>query len=770
MKLGRKSRALALVAGATALAWLALPRPPLREGIGFSRAVFDRDGHLLRLTLAPDERYRLWVPLARISPAVVEATLLQEDRWFRLHPGVNPVSLVRGALRTYLGGGRRVGGSTLTMQLARIRYRIDSRTPGGKLLQILRALQLERHYSKEELLEAYLNLAPYGNNVEGVGAASLVYLDKEAERLGVCEAIALAVVPQSPLRRAPGGSSATLVPRQAQHDRAIERLGRRWLAAHPGDERAGPPGPLAARATADLPFLAPHFVGAVLATGAEGTVVTTLDLRLQRLLERAVRAHVDRRRAVGIENAAALLVDRRSMEVLASVGSADFFDARIEGQVDGTRARRSPGSALKPFVYALAVEQGLIHPRTVLADAPARFRGYDPENFDGRFMGPLSATEALNRSRNVPAVELSSRLHPGLLELLSRAGVSGLRNEGWYGLSLALGGAEVSMQELVGLYAALAGGGIHRPLRTRLASPAAPGQRLLSAEAAWVVLDMLAKNPRPGADAVRFARDPVPVSWKTGTSHGYRDAWAVGVFGPYVLAVWVGRFDGQGNPAFVGIEAAAPLLFQVVDALRAERRASFAPPSPPPGLARIAVCAISGKLPGPHCRRTEDTWFLPGTSPIDTCDIHREVLIDRSGRRACGPEAGVHGEVFEFWSSDLLRLFAEAGIPRRVPPSEAPGCRLESLAAGAPPRITSPQQGLTYALRVAHVGEDTIPLTAVTDSDAHELYWFVDAELVGRARAGQPLLWRARPGRFAIRAVDDRGRAGAARVEVSVVE
>jgi penicillin-binding protein 1C len=286
-----------------------------------------------------------------------------------------------------------------------------------------------------------------------------------------------------------------------------------------------------------------------------------------------------------------------------------------------------------------------------------------------------------------------------------------------------------------------------------------------------VVLDMLAHNPRPGAEGTRFTRDPVPVAWKTGTSHGYRDAWAVGLFGPYALAIWVGRFDGVGNPAFVGVEAAAPLLFQVVDAIRAERGAVLALPAPPPGLTRIAVCPISGKLPGPHCRHTELTWFLPGTSPIDTCDVHREVLIDRAGRRACAAGPGVHGEVFEFWSSDLLRLFAEAGVPRRVPPPEAPGCRLESLAAsGVPPRITSPQPGLTYALRVSRIGEETIPLTAATDSDARALYWFVDAELVGKAQAGQPLLWRARPGRFAIRAVDDRGRAGAVRVEVSVVE
>jgi penicillin-binding protein 1C len=762
LRLGRKGKVTAAIAGLLLLGWLALPRPPLREGIGTSRAVFDREGRLLRLTLAPDQRYRLWVPLSRISPRVIEATILYEDRHFRLHPGVNPAALLRAARSTF-GGGRRMGGSTLTMQLARIRYGIDSRTLGGKLLQILRALQLERHYSKEQLLEAYLNLAPYGANVEGVGAASLVYFGKEADQLGVREALALAVVPQSPVKRAPGRAGGKL-------DDAAERLAKLWLTRHPGDEAAVAPGPLAVRTPGELPFLAPHAVDAALATGTEGVVATTLDLHLQRLLERAVHAHVERRRALGIDNAAALLLDHRTMEVLAAVGSADFHDARIEGQVDGTRARRSPGSALKPFVYALALEQGLIHPRTVLADAPARFRGYDPENFDGRFMGPLSATEALNRSRNVPAVELSSRLHPGLYDLLARAGVGELRPERWYGLSIALGGAEVTMEELAGLYAALAEGGLHRPVRTRLAAPRPEGKRLLSPEAAWTVLDMLSRNPRPGADT-RFVKDPVRVAWKTGTSHGYRDAWAVGVAGPWVLAVWVGRFDARGNPAFVGLDAAAPLLFQVLDALRAEARAPWVSPPPPPGLARVKVCAISGKLPGPHCRHAEDTWFLPGTSPIDTCDVHREILVDAAGRRACRPGPGVHPEVFELWPSDLLRLFAEAGMPRRVPPAAAPGCPLEDEAqAGHPPRITSPQHGVAYVLRAGEVGKQTIPLAAVTDGDAHEVYWFVDAELVGKAPRGEAFLWPARPGRFAVRAVDDRGRAGAMRVEVNVVE
>jgi penicillin-binding protein 1C len=769
-----RRRKIALgAAGALLLAWLLVPRPPLREGLGFSRAVFDRDGRLLRLTAAPDQRFRLWVPLARISPRLVEATLLHEDRWFWVHPGVNPVSLARGGLRTYLGGGRRVGGSTLTMQLARIRYGLDTRSVGGKLLQVLKALQLERHYAKQELLEAYLNLAPYGRNVEGAGAASLVYFDKEAGRLSLVEALALAVVPQNPGRRVPGDPAG-------DQERARAALARRWRAVHPGEPAAdaglaaGPearPAPMAARAPEALPFLAPHFVDGVLASGAEGAVVTTLDLRLQRLLERTVHAEVARGRPVGIDNAAALLLDWRSMEVLAAVGSAGFFDARIDGQVDGTRARRSPGSALKPFVYGLALDQGLIHPRTILKDSPTRFRGYDPENFDGQFFGPIAAGEALVRSRNVPAVELATRLSPGLHGLLARAGVGGLRPEPHYGLSLVLGGAEVTMEELAALYAALASGGTWRPPRTRLAAPPAGAERLLSAEAAWTVLDMLEQNPRPGPGLERARRD-APIAWKTGTSHGYRDAWAVGVSGRFVLAVWIGRFDGQGNPAFVGVEAAAPLFFRVTDALRASGLAEPVGRPQPAGVSRVAVCPVSGKLPGPSCRQAVDTWFLPGVSPIDTCDVHRAVLVDgRTGRRACRAGPGTRLEVFELWPSDLSRLFAAAGLPRRSPPPYQEGCRLDDQGReGAPPRITSPQEGLVYSLRAARVGQDPVPLMAVTESDAHELFWFVDAELVGRTRPGVPLLWSPRPGSFVIRAVDDQGRAGAARVRLEVVQ
>jgi penicillin-binding protein 1C len=771
-------RRCALASGALlCAAYLLIPKPPLREGLSVSQAVYDRDRRLLRLTLAADQKYRQWLPLSRVSPALIEATLLQEDRHFRLHPGVNPFALARAFRRTYVAGGRRVGGSTITMQLARMRYGIHSRTLGGKVRQILRAIQLERHYSKDEILEAYLNLVPYGGNIEGVGAASLVYFGKPADELTVLEALTLVVIPKSPARRtltspqnAAADGAALLAARRA--------LFARWLERHPDDAvHASLVGlPQRIRRPSELPFLAPHLVEALVKDRPGDAVIpSTLDLSVQRLLERQVQGYVERRRQVGIRNASAILVDSRSMEVKALVGSADYFDAGISGQVDGARARRSPGSALKPFVYGLGFDQGLVHPMSMLKDSPTSFNGYNPENFERDFAGPVSVHDALIRSRNIPVIQIALQLkEPSLYQFLARAGVSGLRDESFYGPTLALGGAEVTMEDLARLYAMLANGGVLRPLRFRSDDPRGAGEPLLSPEAAYLVLDILKDNPRP-EQSFRddWTRDATPVHWKTGTSYAFRDAWAAGVFGPYVLVVWVGNFDGEGDPAFVGLTAAAPLFFDVVDAVKSQDKGFRPVRRPlPAGVAQVKVCAVSGQIPGPHCGHAVTSLFIPGKSPIRLCDIHREVLVETvTGRRACRAGPGARAEVYEFWPSDLLKLFRQAGMPRRLPPPDNPDCPLDTKAGkGLPPQITSPEKQLVYNLRAAGVGRETIPLSAVSDADARELYWFVNEKFVGKARSGEPLFWRASPGSAVVRVIDDQGRSDARDVRVAVVE
>jgi len=770
-----------MAAALLALLLLALrlwPHEALRERAATSRAFYSSDGTLLRLTLASDAQYRVWVPLARIDPRLVEAVQLYEDRAFRWHPGFNPASLVRGAWTTWRGDARR-GGSTLTMQLARRLYRIDSRTPRGKLKQIGAAVWLEARHGKAEILEAYMNLAPYGSNIEGVEAASLVYFGKRANQLLLPEALALAVIPQNPNRRGTELRSAAATgdggwPVALGAARA--RLWSIWRDRHPGDATpanlAALALPLQLRSTRQLPFGAPHAVQAALQ--AIGRTLpdapeTSLSLHAptQAAVERAIRQFIAARKGSGITNASALLVDAKTMRVRAWVGSANFADESIQGQVNATSAKRSPGSTLKPFIYGLALDQGVLHPRTILKDAPTAFGTYSPENFDGRFEGPITARDALVRSRNVPAVAVASKLaRPTLYEFLKDAGVRQLASEQHYGLALALGGGELSMEELATLYAMLANGGELRPLVTAAGMTAPPmTRRLLSPEAAFITLDMLQANPRPDTGQPAFPR----VAWKTGTSWGFRDAWTAGVFGSSVLIVWAGNFDGSSNPALIGVQTAAPLFFNIVDSLRSQ---GLDPGEParamPANLAKVQVCAASGELPNDTCSDLATTWFIPGKSPIKVSTLHRAVWVDdASGRAVCAPGPGVHREVFEYWGSDMLQVFAQAGMPRRVPPAPARCGGSGTLAAAAAddgPQIVSPLRGAAYVLRLKSAPTLTLRANA---GRAGTVYWFADSAFVGSVAGGKDLVWSPpSAGRYLLSAVDAQGVADTREVSV----
>ncbi len=765
------------------------PRPPLRQWLPSSTAVYDDRGRLLRLTLAGDGQYRLWVPLREISPQLIQAVLLHEDRLFYWHPGFNPYGLTRGAWVTYVLRAHRQGGSTITMQLARLLWRLDTRTPAGKLRQLMRALQLEATHSKREILEAYLNTAPYGANVQGVGAASLAYFGHPASELTLPEALTLAVIPQDPARslRRRGPNENEPAPLIATGlERARNRLFGEWLARHREDHALVPlfQLPLTLRSLSQLPFEAPHAVEQILAAERiEGparrrggpdppSIRATIDLDLQHLVESQLRQYIARQRSVGIVNGAAILVDTRDMGLKAMVGSADFFDASIEGQVNGTTAKRSPGSTLKPFIYALGFDQGVLHPQSVLRDVPTAFGPYEPENFDGHFLGPVTAAQALIRSRNIPAVWVASQLHgPGLYQFLEEAGIGRMASEEFYGLALVLGGGEVTMQELAGLYAMLADQGVLKPLRLRADDPQTAGTRLLSDGASFLVMDILAQNPRP-EEIVGSEPASLPIYWKTGTSWAFRDAWTAGIFGPYVLIVWIGNFDASGNPAFVGIQAAAPLFFQMIDALRAAYPDLQAPPlAPPTSVKRVPVCLASGELPNRWCPATGWTWFMPGRSPIKVSNVHRPIVIDdRTGQPACPPYAGreTHIEVYEFWPSDLQQVFAQAGIPRRRPPQN-PSCRDAGAVSGDPPRIQSPLRGASYALRLADSMHEHIALRAAADADTQALYWFIDDAYIGPSAPGKTLFWSpSGTGHFTVRVVDDHGRSDQRPLEVGL--
>ncbi|MHB1948764.1 MAG: penicillin-binding protein 1C [Gammaproteobacteria bacterium] len=742
-----------------------LSRPPLLTEISFSKAVYDEHHRLLRLTLSQDDKYRLYTPLSRMSPQLVSATLLQEDQYYYWHLGVNPVAMVKAAWLTFGKQSRRIGASTISMQVARIRFHINSKTLTGKIWQILRAVQLEMHYNKKQILEAYLNLAPYGNNIEGVGAASLIYFGKPVQELTLPEALTLAVIPQNPLQRTP----------QRKNLREVRnKLFQRWILQHFEDQnkKLMTDLPLQMQSVHALPYSAPHFVNSVLneAYSEQREIVTTLDSRLQKMLEHVAQRYLERKKNLGAYNSAILLVDTRDMGIKAYIGSADFFNAKIHGQINGVQIKRSPGSTLKPFIYGLALDQGLIHPNTVLKDVPHSFGSYNPENFDYDFMGPIKAKDALVLSRNIPAIYLASQLaNPNLYQLLEEAQVSHLKPESYYGLALVLGGAELTMHELTSLYAMLANDGLWRPLRMRHDQPILAGKRLLSPEASFLVLDMLKNTPRAGLNYSVVTHQKIPVAWKTGTSSGYRDAWSVGVVGPYVLTVWIGNFDNVGNPEFIGKNMTAPLFFELIDAIANERGSLLRSAKLPQrlNLTQVPVCKASGLLPTRYCLDTELTWFIPGKSPIKTDTIYREVPIDKkTGLRACHFDQDTRFEIFEFWPSDLLKIFKEAGMQRRTPPSYNPNCSYANNS-GFHPQITSPRLQLSYIMR-ANDKNLKIPLTAIADADVSTLHWFINESFVAKTRRDQVFLWQAKPGKFVVRVVDDHGRSDARDINIKI--
>lgn len=738
------------------LLWLVFaPCPHPLAGVEFSRMVLDKRGGIMRVSLSADQKYRIRTRLADIPPAAVDTVLRYEDRYFWRHPGINPLSLVRAAAGM-VRGGRIMGGSTITMQVARLTHDLETGKMGAKLRQMLLALQLEWHFSKEEILEAYFNLAPYGGNVEGLGAAAVFYFHKTAAQLAPAESAALMLVPQNPSRRRPARDNKAFI-------KAVHRLNETWF----GNKETAP---LRVYGPQDMPFAAPHLTTELLQLPGADILHATLDPTAQHRIERQLARFSARHTAYGLTNCAALLLHWPSMEVRAVAGSADFFNSAIEGQVDGTRARRSPGSTLKPLIYALALEQGLIHPQSLLADTPHSFAGYDPENYDGAFRGPISAAQALRASRNVPAITLASKLtRPSLYGFLQRAGVEFADNADHYGLALVLGGAEVSMRELVGLYAMLANKGIWRPLRFLTdEAPSTAALPLLTPEAAFVTLSML-EAPDPDRMARSQGGVVLPVRLKTGTSNGFRDAWAVGQLGPYVLAVWVGNFNNTANPLLVGGMVAAPLFMDMAREMAAAERMTdpFRDPAPSLNVEKLRVCAATGDLDTSLCPETTQTWFIPGVSPVAPSGVFRTILIDKaSGLQACVPQDGrTESRIWEFWPNDLARMFARAGMPKPPPPPFEEQCRREQKVSGHPPTIVQPKSGLIYR-RTAGGQANSMVFMAHAEAGVRELYWFANESYVGSTAPGEPLLWQAATGDVSVRVVDDAGRAARRNIRV----
>jgi penicillin-binding protein 1C len=627
----------AILIGAFALWVVSLPPLPLAQARQVSTTIVDRNGKLLRAYAMADGRWRLPVDAKKdVDPAYLKLLLGYEDQRFRAHHGVDPLALGRAALQLIARGHIVSGGSTITMQLARLMEPRRERSVYAKLRQIVRAIEIEHELDKDQILNLYLAMAPFGGNLEGVRAASIAYFGKEPKRLTLAESALLVALPQSPeTRRLDRYPEAA----RAGRDRVLARMVEEHVIAP--EEVAQASHEPVPKLRKPMPILAPHSADQAIATVKDEPVIKlTLDANLQKVLEPLAR---DRALALGPNISVAIIaVDNESGDVLARVGSPDYFDTMRAGQVDMTRAVRSPGSTLKPFIYGLAFEDGFVHPESLIDDRPIRFGAYAPENFDMTFQGTVPVKKALQLSLNVPAIALLDRV--GSSRLASRLRQAGgnlvLPKDEAPGLAMGLGGVGVTLQDLAMLYAGFPRLGTTRRLREIIGSADDTREplRLMDRVAAWQVGNVLLGTPPP-ENGVGGR-----IAFKTGTSYGYRDAWSVGFDGRMTIAVWVGRPDGAPVPGLVGRAAAAPILF---DAFARTGKLPVALPKPPKGA---VVVASNTKLPLPVRRfrpigelvRTGGEHALHIQFPLDGSRID----VDRSdGSEAVAMPVKVSGGV-----------------------------------------------------------------------------------------------------------------------------
>ncbi len=712
---------LFLIITLSMLANWCFPLPKARLHPPVSQIVLDRNGEWLRAFLADDSMWRFSRQLSVISYQSQEvfdkpdtsltensyreantttdnyflhqAMLTSEDRWFYYHYGINPVSIAT-ALYDNLKAGEVVrGGSTITMQVARL-MEPKARSIPNKLIEMFRALQLEHTYSKSEILTFYFNMLPYGGNIVGTAAASRFYFNKPQHALSLGEAALLAAIPNAPERLRPDRFPENA--RKAREKVLNRLLARRQISEQQWQEATQEPIP---RKRYPLPFKAPHLSRMLVKENrshakpypstrlphlqrhewmgkTDGRIYTTIDARVQETAVRILSEYLEAERKLSLRGShststgAIIVMDTQNRHVLAMVGSHDFFDREALGQVNGTLAPRSPGSALKPFVYALAMEQGLITPETLLFDVPITYAGYEPVNYNGKYNGYVTARQALARSLNVPAVNLNARLKnrtanstpiqhskarvggSTLHAFLKQAGISTLAPAQKYGLSMVLGGCEVNLLELTTLYVGLANMGefgsyqLTLPRNSRRGEVTSPlqgfrkprvenhsSQHLLRKETSFIITEMLTDSQLPtntvkNPEAFERTMNLPKIAWKTGTSYGHRDAWCIGYSPTLTIGVWLGNFNGKGAPMLSGAEAATPILFALFTALTGQDTHRWF--TKPEQLKTRQVCALSGAPVSSHCPIHKDDVYIPGISSVAVCTIHKRIHVDEA--------------------------------------------------------------------------------------------------------------------------------------------
>jgi penicillin-binding protein 1C len=753
---------------------------PLPDRIEYSTIVTDDKGEVIHAFLTHDQQWRMKTDLTEISPLLRKTIIEKEDKYFYYHPGVNPLAMGRAMVRNIWSLRRTSGASTITMQVAR-ELEPKRRTYWNKLVEVFRAFQLEWKYSKDQILLLYLNKAPYGGNIQGVKSASILYFGKNPDHLSLAEITALSVIPNRPSTLVMGKHNDLIV---AERNKWLRRWAREKIFT-PKEIEDALAEPLTAKRGV-VPELVPQLAWKLKKTGGD-VIHTTIELNTQLKVEKLVKDYSRTLTLKNIRNAAVIVIDNVTHQVVSYVGSADFHDSADGGQVNGAAAIRQPGSTLKPLLYGLCIDAGLLTPKMMIMDVPVNFDGYVPENYDRRFNGYVSMEYALGHSLNIPAVRSLKAL--GTDELIRKLSLCDFRqvdkDRNKLGLSMILGGCGATLEELTGLYSIFANEG--RWVRPRYtmddtASPSpeamapegggaplrnawrpaggidtAAGKRVLSPAAAFMINEVLSKVNRPDFPVSWGSTEHLPkIAWKTGTSYGRRDAWSIGYNKRYTVGIWVGNFSGVGIPELSGANVATPLLFTVFNTIDYDDDHSWF--SQPADCDIRMVCTETGLPPGEYCSHLVTDYFIPLISPAKKCDNMQELFVSPDEKvsycRVCLPESGYKKKVYKVIPPEMRDYFDANKIAYVPIPPHNPAC--EKLFNDGGPVVISPANGSEYLIN--RKDPEPVQLRCKVGNDVGKVYWYINDQFFKAGDAGTKQFFIPTEGPVKISCTDDKGR------------
>jgi penicillin-binding protein 1C len=731
---------------------------PVHTDIEYTPVILARDGSVLHTFLTRDEQWRFKTETNEITPELRKAIINKEDKYFRYHPGVNIPAIGRAIVNNTLKQRRTSGASTITMQVARM-LQPRNRTYLNKMIEVFRALQLELHYSKDEILQMYLNLVPYGSNIQGVKAASILYFNKMPAQLSVAEIAALSIIPNRPNSLTIGKDNNRIV---QQRNKWLQRFRKEGVFPNAliNDALEEPLEAYRRNAPDAIPQLAYRLRRQ---HPSASVIRTTIDPVVQQKAEDMARNYTQMLKLDNIHNVSLLVIDNSTHEVVTYIGSSVFEDKEHNGQVDGVQAMRSPGSTLKPLLYGICMDMGIITPKTVIADVPINYEGYIPENYDLQFRGNITAENALKNSLNIPAVKLlhAAGLKPFITSLTSAGFTSIWNKRNKLGLSIILGGCGVRLSELTALYASFANNGMYyAPTCTATDTALAKkqkGTRILSPEASYMVSNILTELHRPDLPNLSDKAFNIPrIAWKTGTSYGRKDAWSIGYNKRYTIGVWVGNFNGTGVAGLNGAGIATPLLFRVFDAI--DRNASTEWLSPPASLKFRLICNETGKLPNDYCHDEVMDYYIPGVSSVERCNHLIDAWLSPDGQMSyctsCLPASGYKTQSYPNIPADLAAYYESNHIAYQKLPPHNPNC--SRVFEGHAPVITSLTNKLNYI--IVDKESQQLQLLCTAANDVRQVYWYINDKFFGSAAPGQKLFFTPASPRIKISCTDDKGR------------